>query len=56
MFQVCSFFLQHENKRGTYESRQSNHSRDFNEMTDGLRSSALELNNGQKFNTPNCRG
>ena len=56
MFQFCSFCLRFENKSGTNDSRQSNNSRNFNVMTEGLRSSSLELYNGQKLNTLDCRG
>ena len=56
MFRFCSFRLRDENKVSTYDSRQSNSSRNFNVMTEGLRLSSLELNNGQKLNTVNCRG
>lgn len=56
MFQFCSFYLRIENKSGTNNSRQSNNSRNFNVMTEGLRLSSLELYNGQKLNTINCRG
>ena len=56
LFLFCSFFLRSENKSGTNDSRQPDNSRNFNVTTEGLRSSSLELYNGQKLNTLNCRG
>jgi len=56
-FFKCSFFLRNENICGTKYSRQSNTSRDFNIVTEGLRSCLLELRYGQKIiNTLNRRG
>lgn len=51
------FRLRNKNKYGTSYSRQSNTSRDFNIVTEGLRSFLLEFRYGQKIINPlNRRG
>lgn len=55
-FYDCSFFLRNENICGTKLPRQSNTSRNFNILTEGLRSFLLEFRYGQKFNPLNRRG
>ena len=57
MFRFCSFYLRNENICGTRSSRQSDTSRDFKTMTEGLRSFLLEFTHGQKIYNPfNRRG
>jgi hypothetical protein len=56
MYRFCSFFLRGQNKNSTNDSRQSNCSRNFKLMLEGLRAFTLEFRYGQKFNTVNRRG